>query len=284
MNASLSPASRLRSAPSRLAVGLLAAPLLAGLLALPAQAQSAKPDYFIPGHPAAHTAPARPARPAPVAADAAPGIGQAPQPMKVSLPPAPEVPPIPHGSSPPAAIIGVISVPDVMHASTAYETVDKELAVRRQKLNEDAQKEQATLRKLGDQLAAQRAHLTPEQLRQREQDLQNRIAESRRKFGERNQLIQEDGQYALAQIERTLSTVVQAVAASHGMNLVLHRQQVALNVADFDLTPQVSEVLNKVLPAVVLPPEGVSPEKMPVPKSEPDAPAAAKKPAAAPHK
>ena len=281
----------LRRAAALLGGSLLAAALLApAMLPATAQAQQAKPDYFIPGHPAPARAPAARPAPAPAPEPAANeaqdmGPGAPPPPMHVQLPPAPEVPVVPHGSSPPAAIIGVISVPDVMRASTAYQSVDKELAARRQKLNEDAQKEQEVLRGLGEKLAAERSHLSPEQLSKREQDLQSRITDSRRKFSERNQMIQEAGQYALAQIERTLSTVVQDVAASHGMNLVLHRQQVALNVADFDLTPQVAEVLNKVLPAVVIPPDGVSPEKMPVPKSEPAAPAADKKaPAATKHR
>jgi hypothetical protein len=50
--------------------------------------------------------------------------------------------------------------------------------------------------------------------------------------------------------------------------------------ADFDLTPQVVEVLNKVLPAVVIPPDGVSPLNMTVPKEEPHAAAAAEAPKA----
>ena len=42
------------------------------------------------------------------------------------------------------------------------------------------------------------------------------------------------------------------------MNLVLHRAQVALNVNEFDITEQVAEQLNKILPSVLIPPDGVS--------------------------
>jgi hypothetical protein len=101
--------------------------------------------------------------------------------------------------------------------------------------------------------------VSPEQARTREKELQDRFAESRRTFTDRNRIIQEQGQYALLQIQRTLSEVVQKVASSRGMNLVLQRAEVAVNIPEFDITPQVTEVLNKALPSVVLPAEGVSP-------------------------
>ncbi len=257
---------------SAVVAALALAPLAAGHAQ---QAPATGSDYLIPpqARPAAPARPAvRPAAggsavPAPAAATApdAEGVptdaettGVSPQQIQVALPPPPEVPSIPRGASPPAAIIGIISVPDVMHSSTAYQAVDKELGVRRQKLNEDAQKEQTTLRDLGQALANDRGKLSAEQIRAKERDLQDRIADSRRKFTERNRIIQEAGQYTLAQIERTLRDVVQQVALSRGMNLILHGPQTALYLPEFDITPQVVAELNKVLPSVTVPPDGVS--------------------------
>jgi Skp family chaperone for outer membrane proteins len=182
--------------------------------------------------------------------------------IQVQLPPAPQVPVLPKGSPTPAAIVGILSVPDVLRISTAYQQGDKELAARRQKLNEDAQKEQVALRDLGQALANERPKMTPEQIRNKERELQDRVNESRRKFGERNRIIQEAGQYVMAQIDRTLEQVAQQVALSRGVNLVLNRAQILGTTADFDLTPQVAEVLNQVLSSVVIPPDGVSPVAM----------------------
>jgi hypothetical protein len=66
----------------------------------------------------------------------------------------------------------------------------------------------------------------------------------------------------LAQIERSLVAVIRQIAESRGMNLVLHRAQVALNVAEFDITDQVTEELNKLLPSVTIPPDGVAPPRL----------------------
>ena len=241
----------------------------------PASAQQEGKQWFIPGqHP--------PPRPAPHPAAAPAPAETAQVPVELKLPPAPAVPDVPRGLMPPATVVGVLSVPDVLRQSTAYEQADKVLAERRQQLNEDAQKEQVELRDLGQKLAADRTKLTPAQIRAREKALQDRITTSRRKFAERNRIIQEQGQFALAQIQRTLQVVVQKVAASRGMNLVLQRQAVAVNVPEFDLTEQVLQVLNKALPSVVIPPEGVAPltVRAPEPAGKPAAkPEPAKKPA-----
>ncbi len=252
--------------------------LLAGtaLLSVPrAMAQGAGggpsggPGWFLPGQPkaapprpAGRPQTARPAEAAPEAADltspATPGEPP-PSPVQVQLPPPPAIPDVPRGAMPPAAVIGVLSIPDALRASSAYVEADKTMADRRQKLNEDAQKEQVAIRDLGQQLATDRAKMTPDQIRAKERELQDRIADSRRKFSERGRIIQDASQYALAQIERTLGDVVQRVAAARGMNLVLQRAEVALNQSEFDITQQVAELLNKTLPAVQIPPEGVEP-------------------------
>ncbi len=283
----------------------LLTPLLAGaalLLAQQAIAQGAggqsggNPAWFIPNQPraaaprpATRAQAARPAEPAPEASDLTAPATQGeppPSPVQVQLPPPPTVPDVPRGAMPPAAVLGVLSIPDVLRASTAYISADKAVTERRQKLNEDAQKEQVALRDLGQQLATDRAKMTADQIRAKERELQDRIADSRRKFSERGRIIQDASQYALAQIERTLGDVVQRVAASRGMNIVLQRAEVALNQGEFDITQQVAELLNKTLPSVQIPPEGMepaaaAPTASAAPAAKPVA-ASAQKPPAAP--
>ena len=244
-------------------------------------------DWFVPGqaHPGVQAAP-RAVRPAPRPAagtplpEPEPGLAAQdeppPPPLQVQLPPSPPLPPLEKGTPPPSAVMGVLDVPQVLHASTAYQQVEKSIGTRRQKLNEDAQAEQAAWRDMQQQLAAQRTSLSAEQIRNREKELQERITDAQRKFRDRNRIIQEAGQYALAQIDRALNQVVQQIALGRGMNLVLHRAQVALNMPDFDISDQVASQLNKMLPSVVIPPDGVA-----VSALQPAAPAAAPTPTAA---
>jgi Skp family chaperone for outer membrane proteins len=258
--------------------------------------QAQNPEWFVPGQ--GHPAVAPPShRTAPRSVPTgAPGelpipgeaggerAGTVPTPQ-FQLPPAPEIPPIPKGQATPAAIVGILSVPDVLRVSTAYQAAYKELNARGQKLNEDAQKEQTALRDLGQSFAAERSKLSPEQIRTKEKEIQDRATEAQRRFGERNRIIQEAGQYVMMQINRTMEQVAQQVALSRGINLVLNRAQILGTTADFDITPAVAEVLNKALPSVVVPPDGVSPLTMAAanaPKQEPkkaEAKPAAAKPA-----
>ncbi len=232
------------------------------------------PGWFVPpGGGGQAPPPARPAAPRPAPAPRptpAPAVQVAPPgqqggpptneaPLQVQLPPAPDLPTLPRGPVPPAAVIGVLGVPDIMRASAAAQQVEKVIGERREKLNEDAQKEQATWRELQQALANQRTGLTADQIRTKERELQERITNSQRQLRDRNRFIQESAQVGLAQIERILIGVIRQVAESRGMNLVLRREQVALNVNEFDITEPVVEQMNKVLPSVTLPPDGVSP-------------------------
>ena len=267
--------------PIRRTALFAAAALLAGV------GQAAAQGYFIPPQqhsapaPAGHSAPvARPAPrpPAPVQQNLPPpppvqiqgGMpavpdsnlgGDAGDQTAVQLPnvPVPDLPPLPKGATPPAAVIGVLGVPEIMRAATASQQVEKVISERREKLNADAQKEQAAWRDLQQQLAAQRATLPPDQVRAKEVALQERITTAQKSFRDRNRIIQETAQYSLSQIERTLIGVIRQVAESRGMNLVLHRAQVALNINEFDITDQVTQQMNKVMPSVTIPPDGVSP-------------------------
>ncbi len=237
----------------------------------PAAAQQS-PGYFIPpaGAPAGPRAAApRPAARVPVPPSvqvappslgpaAGPRDGQNDAPLQVQLPPVPDLPALPRAAAPPAAVIGVLGIPDIMRASTAAQQVEKLIGERREKLNEDAQKEQVAWRDLQQALASQRASLNADQIRTKERELQERITNSQRQFRDRNRFIQEAAQVGLAQIERMLIAVIRQVAESRGMNLVLHRAQVALNINEFDITDSVVGELNKTLPSVSLPADGVS--------------------------
>ena len=275
------------------------------LLVLPPALAQQAPGWFVPPggggqapagqpRPAAQRPAPRPAAPAvqplappPGTARIAPptaNAGDDAPPVQVQLPPVPDLPAMPRASSPPAAVIGVLGIPDIMRASNAAQQVEKTIGERREKLNEDAQKEQAAWRDLQQALANQRAGLSADQIRAKERELQERITNAQRVFRDRNRIIQEAGQYGLAQIERMLIGVIRQVAESRGMNLVLHRAQVALNINEFDITEQVAEQMNKVLPSVSLPPEGVSPvaSAQAAATASPSAPASAAPPPAAP--
>ena len=100
--------------------------------------------------------------------------------------------------------------------------------------------------------------MPPEQLRQRERDLQDRITESQRIFRERSRAIEQVAQGALVEIEQALGSVIRQVAASRSVNMVLPRPLVIFNEPPFDLTAEVSQQFNRALRSVSIPPESAA--------------------------
>ncbi len=231
----------------------------------PAAFAQSSPGYFIP--PAAGTAPggsappvthhqAPPAAPMSGTAAAADAADAQAQPQ---LPAIPTLPKLPQEAPPPAAVIGVLSVPEVMQKSTAAEGVQQIIQQRREKLAQEAQKDQQGWEQEQAKITADRSKLTDAQVEAKEKALQNEIAAAQTSFRARDQAIQNSAQVALGQIESVLIAVIRQVSEARGMNLVLHREQVALNINAFDITADVAAQLNKLLPSVQVPPSVVTP-------------------------
>jgi Skp family chaperone for outer membrane proteins len=167
------------------------------------------------------------------------------------------------GFAPPVPVIGVLGVPDVMRLSNAAQAVQSVIGARKEKLQAEVQRAQQSWQEMKQSLQADAPKLTREQAVARERALIDRVNADRRRLQDKNRIIQEAGQVALGQIERTLIGIIRQVAESRGMNLVLHRSQVALNVQEFDITEAVALQLNKALPTVQIPPDGVDPATLP---------------------
>lgn len=193
--------------------------------------------------------------------------GQRPQGQQGQRPPQQRPPqqpqrpaqPLPPGQPPPAPIIGIVDVQEVQRLSTALNQIREEMERRRARLNEDVQREQARWREEQQRLASERGTLTPDQIRQRERDLQDRITNAQSSFRDRQRNNDAIAQQALGEIEQALVVVIRAVAASRNINLVLQRPIVILSEPPFDLTEEVAQQLNRAITRVTLPAEDAAP-------------------------
>ncbi|MDW8444136.1 MAG: OmpH family outer membrane protein [Acetobacteraceae bacterium] len=149
----------------------------------------------------------------------------------------------------------MIGVQEVFEASVAVRQVRQTIQERLQRLNDDAAREQNAWREAQQQLAALRGQLTPEQIREREQELQERISTSQRLLRERNAAIQAAGQKALAEIERVMLFVIRQVAEARGLTMVIQRQAIVLAVEQHDISEAVANQLNRALTSVPIDPE-----------------------------
>jgi Skp family chaperone for outer membrane proteins len=231
--------------------------VFAALLAFPmvAAAQN-QPGWFVPGQPQGQQQGQRPAQPA---QQQRPAQQQAPAPL-------------PPGTPPPAALIGVVDVPEIQRVSTAFNQVRQEIERRRTKLNEDVQSEQQRWRDEQQRLGNERGGLSPEQLRTRERTLQDQITDSQRILRDRARDLEQLAQQALREIEQALAIVIRQVAASRNINLVLPRPLIIYNEPAFDMTEEVAVQLNRMISGVNLPPDPSAPPARPAPAPAPAAP------------
>ncbi len=183
---------------------------------------------------------------------------------------------LPGGSAPPTPIVGVLGVPDVMRLSSAAQAVDRVINARKAKLQAEVDQAQASWQEMAREMQKDAPKMKPDQAVARERAMRERYEGDRHRLQDKNRMIQEAAQVALGQIERTLIGIIRQVAESRGMNLVLHRSQVALNVQEFDITQAVADQLNRALPTVQIPPEDVDPAKLPKDWGSAGATAAAK--------
>jgi Skp family chaperone for outer membrane proteins len=182
---------------------------------------------------------------------------------------------LPPGSPPPTAVIGIVDIPEIQRLSTAFNQVREEIERRRTRLNDDLQREQNGWREAQQALSVQRTQMTPDQIRARERELQDRITDSQRIFRNRSQAIEQAAQQSLMQIEEALAGVVRQVAASRSVNIVVPRPLVIMNDPGFDLTEEVAQQFNRTLRQVNIAPDsdGANPPAPPTPPARPAAPA-----------
>jgi UDP-3-O-[3-hydroxymyristoyl] glucosamine N-acyltransferase len=148
-----------------------------------------------------------------------------------------------------------VDVPEIQRVSSAFTQVREAIEQRRGPPERRLQREQQRWRDEQQRLANDRANLSPEQLRNRERDLQDRITDSQRVLRDRARDIEQLAQGALREIEQALGIVIRQVASTRGVNLVLPRPLVIFNEPPFDLTEEVAAQLNRMIPNVTLPAE-----------------------------
>jgi len=175
-------------------------------------------------------------------------------------------------------VIGIVDIPEIQRLSTAFNQVREEIERRRARLNDDLQREQNGWREAQQALAVQRTQMNPDQIRNRERELQDRITDSQRIFRNRSQAIEQAAQQSLVLIEESLAGVVRQVAGSRNVNMVIPRPLVIMNDPGFDLTEEVAQQFNRVLRQVNIAPDsdGSSPPTPPAaaPAARPAAPPA----------
>lgn len=109
---------------------------------------------------------------------------------------------------------------------------------------------QDDLRKAAEDLQRQESVLGPEVRNQKRQELERAAQDLRREFEDKKRELESAVRGAQQKIGQSLLEVLSAIVEQRGVTLLLKRSQVAFAAPELDITKEVIDALNVVLPAL----------------------------------
>jgi Skp family chaperone for outer membrane proteins len=150
-------------------------------------------------------------------------------------------------------IVGVIDVQGVLRASTAVQTLSRDIDTLRDRTQAEMHDREVALRAADADLAERRASLTAqaytearEKLESEGVALQRQLLEERRRLDQRFSL-------GMAEIQRVLLQISQDIARENNLDLVLAKSTVIIVRSEYDFTDEALQRLNTELKEVPLP-------------------------------
>lgn len=165
----------------------------------------------------------------------------------------------------PNAVIAVIDVQGILRDAGAAKDIRVQRDKYAQSYQTDVSKEENALREADQELARQRALLSPEAFVEKRRGLEQRLADFQRNVQAKRRALDEAYGAAMDILYRELITIASELAQERGANVVIAKSQIFLHDPAMEVTAGAIARLNKKLPTV----------KFPEPKVAPLAPAAA---------
>ena len=155
-----------------------------------------------------------------------------------------------------AISIGVVDRQHIIRASLAGESVRNQFEAAEKAYREEISIRENGLRAQQDELAGQRAILTPEAFAAREAEFANRVEQLQRDVNERNKKLENMLAYGMQQIDVAAIQIVAEIAEERKYTLVLDKTQLVMVAKSYEFSDDVIAVLNERLPAVsIVPPK-----------------------------
>jgi Skp family chaperone for outer membrane proteins len=201
---------------------VVAATLLAAILASPSFAQQQQQQ--------------RPTQRAP----------QQPQQRPAAAPAAPaEMPP----NGTPFVVVDILLV---LRDSTAAQGIRGQFEKQRTAFQAEIAKQEKDLRAADEELARQRAILSPEAFAQKRRELERKVGEAQQAAQGKRRKLDQAFNEAMQQVERKVFEVVAEIASERDYKLALHKAQVVVVQTALEITPEVLRRVNQKLPTVAV--------------------------------
>ena len=152
--------------------------------------------------------------------------------------------------------LGVVDRQQIIRESLAGENVRNEFEAQEKAYRDEISIRENGLRAQQEDLAGQRAILTPEAFAARESEFANKVEQLQRDVNERNKKLENMLAYGMQQIDIAAIQIIAEIAQERKFTLVLDKTQLLMVAKNYEFSDLVITILNERLPVVtVVPPE-----------------------------
>ncbi len=156
--------------------------------------------------------------------------------------------------------LGVVDRQQIIRESLAGENVRNEFEAQEKAYRDEISARENGLRTQQEDLAGQRAILTPEAFAARESEFANKVEQLQRDVNERNKKLENMLAYGMQQIDMAAIQIIAEIAQERKFTLVLDKTQLLMVAKNYEFSDLVITILNERLPVVTVVPQEESPQ------------------------
>lgn len=157
-----------------------------------------------------------------------------------------------HELPPAGTPIVVADVIQILRDAAAVQSIRAQLEKQRAAYQAELQKQENELRNADQDLAKQRAILSPEAFAQRRRELEKRVSDAQQIVQDRRRALDTAFNTAMQKVNEAMVGVVSDIVQERNYQMVLTKTQVVIVQTQLDITSEVMRRLNRKLPTVAV--------------------------------
>ena len=168
------------------------------------------------------------------------------------LPPAPPPPaPTPPAAAPNLTVL-VVDVQALLQNSKAAKMVRGQIEQKRNEYTKEISHQEETLRAERDSLQRQQASMSADALNQKGREFQQKVNDLERSVQGKRQALEKSNGEALSKIQEQMLKIIADIAKDRKANLVFQRADLVLFDQSFDVTDEVLQKLDELMPTLTV--------------------------------
>ena len=146
--------------------------------------------------------------------------------------------------------IAVVDIQKIVAESSATKEINKQLEKKKNEFQSSINKQEEGLVKEDQELAKQKASLSPAAFEQKSKDFKNKVATVQRDVQKKRAQLENAYTDALSKVQKNVLEIIKGMASEKHFTLAVPASQTLYFEKNMDISEEVLEALNKKLPKV----------------------------------